>query len=142
MKRRTFLGGAAALGAGAAIDRTIGGGRPADARAAEPAPARPIAFEGEHQAGIVTPSPKRAIFAAFDSIAPNRAELAAALAALSDRARRLTRGYDALLGAEGDRDREAVGSDLRADDPRVRRRTLARGAEQGVVAAGQAACAV
>jgi deferrochelatase/peroxidase EfeB len=102
VKRRAFLGGAAALGAGAAIDRTIGGGGTIEARAAEPAPARPIAFEGAHQAGIATPSPKHAIFAAFDSIATNRAELAAALEALSDRARRLTRGYDALLGAPGE----------------------------------------
>jgi deferrochelatase/peroxidase EfeB len=102
VKRRAFLGGAAALGAGAAIDRTIGGGRTTEARAAEPAASRPIPFEGAHQAGIATPSPKHAIFAAFDSIAPSRAELWAALEGLSDRARRLTRGYDALLGAPGE----------------------------------------
>jgi deferrochelatase/peroxidase EfeB len=103
VKRRAFLGGAAALGAGAAIDRVVGPReQAAAAQSAAPAAARPIAFEGVHQAGIVTPSPRHAIFAAFDSIAPSRAELAAALQALSDRARRLTRGYEALLGAPGE----------------------------------------
>jgi deferrochelatase/peroxidase EfeB len=103
VKRRAFLGGAAALGAGAAIDRVVGPReQAAAAQSAAPAAARPIAFEGAHQAGIVTPSPRHAIFAAFDSIAPSRAELAAALQALSDRARRLTRGYEALLGSPGE----------------------------------------
>ena len=72
----------------------------------------PIAFEGVHQAGILTPAPPHAIFAAFDAIAPSRAELAAALEALSERARRLTRGYDALLGAPG------RGPDARLGHPR------------------------
>ncbi|MEN3281789.1 MAG: deferrochelatase/peroxidase EfeB [Solirubrobacteraceae bacterium] len=103
VKRRAFLGGAAAVGAGAALDRVVGGReQAASAQGAAPHAARPIAFEGAHQAGIATPSPKHAIFAAFDSIAPSRAELSAALEALSDRARRLTRGYDALLGAPGE----------------------------------------
>ncbi len=108
MKRRAFLGSAAALGAGAAIDRVLGpGGGAAAAQAAGPAgdpvvATKPIAFEGAHQAGILTPAPPHAIFAAFDSIAPSRAELADALVALSERARRLTRGYDALLGAAGE----------------------------------------
>ena len=97
----------AALGAGAAIDRVVGVGAggaaaPAQAAATSAAPAAPISFEGAHQAGILTPAPAHAIFAAFDAIAPSRAELAAALQALSDRARRLTRGYDALLGAAGE----------------------------------------
>jgi deferrochelatase/peroxidase EfeB len=104
MKRRAFLGSAAALGAGAAIGRVVGpGGGPASAQAAAPAaPTKPIPFEGDHQAGILTPAPPHAIFAAFDAVAPSRAELADALAALSDRARRLTSGYDALLGAAGE----------------------------------------
>jgi deferrochelatase/peroxidase EfeB len=105
MKRRAFLGSAAALGAGAAIDRVIGAGGGAAAAQAAGAPAAaapPIAFEGAHQAGILTPAPPHAIFAAFDAIAPSRAELATALEALSDRARRLTKGYDALLGAPGE----------------------------------------
>jgi len=105
MKRRAFLGSAAALGAGAAIDRVIGAGGGAAAAQAAGAPAAaapPIAFEGAHQAGILTPAPPHAIFAAFDAIAPSRAELATALEAVSDRARRLTKGYDALLGAPGE----------------------------------------
>jgi deferrochelatase/peroxidase EfeB len=104
MRRRAFLGGAAALGAGAALDRVTGAGGAAAAQGAGAragAPAR-IAFEGVHQAGILTPAPPHAIFAAFDAIAPSRAELATAVQALSDRARRLTRGYDALLGAPGE----------------------------------------
>jgi deferrochelatase/peroxidase EfeB len=127
VKRRAFLGGAAALGAGAAHDRVVGG-RESDARAAEPAAARPIAFEGGHQAGIATPSPKHAIFAAFDSIAPSRAELSAALQALSDRARRLTGGYDALLGAPGEGptpDSGVLGPKVAPDDLTV---TIAFGA--------------
>jgi deferrochelatase/peroxidase EfeB len=103
MKRRAFLGSAAALGAGVAIDRVVGAGGGADAaQAAGAAPAKPIAFEGAHQAGITDPAPPHAIFAAFDAIAPSHSELADAIAALSDRARRLTRGYDALLGAPGE----------------------------------------
>jgi deferrochelatase/peroxidase EfeB len=105
MKRRAFLGSAAALGAGAAIDRVVGAGggaAPAQAAGSPAASAAPIAFEGTHQAGILTPAPPHAIFAAFDAIAPSRAELATALEALSERARRLTRGYDALLGAPGE----------------------------------------
>jgi deferrochelatase/peroxidase EfeB len=104
VKRRAFLGSAAALGAGAAIDRVLGAGAAAPAQAADApvAAAKPIAFEGAHQAGILTPAPRHAIFAAFDAIAPSRAELAGALQALSERARRLTRGYDALLGAPGE----------------------------------------
>jgi deferrochelatase/peroxidase EfeB len=103
VKRRAFLCGAAALGAGAAIDRVVGPReQAASAQTAARGAAAAVPFEGAHQAGIVTPSPKHAIFAAFDSIAPSRAELSAALQALSDRARRLTRGYDALLGAPGE----------------------------------------
>jgi len=104
VKRRAFLGSAAALGAGVALDRTIGGGERTSAALADgPAKAAAaIAFEGDHQAGIVNPAPQHAIFAAFDAIAPSRAELAGAVQALSERARRLTSGYDALLGAPGE----------------------------------------
>ena len=105
MKRRAFLGSAAALGAGAALDRVLGAGgaaAPAQAADAPVVAAKPISFEGAHQAGILTPAPPHAVFAAFDAIAPSRAELATAVQTLSDRARRLTRGYDALLGAPGE----------------------------------------
>ncbi len=49
-------------------------------------------FEGPHQAGILTPAPAQATFAALDSIAPDRTTLQDALLALSNRARELTLG--------------------------------------------------
>jgi deferrochelatase/peroxidase EfeB len=49
-------------------------------------------FEGSHQAGILTPAPAQATFAALDSIAPDRQTLQDALMALSHRARELTLG--------------------------------------------------
>jgi deferrochelatase/peroxidase EfeB len=108
VRRRQFLIGGAALGAGAALDRVAGSGSGSSARAAA-APAGPdllerrIPFEGDHQAGILTPRPGHAIVAANDAIAPSRVELADGLRSLSNRARALTTGYDALLGspAEG-----------------------------------------
>jgi deferrochelatase/peroxidase EfeB len=55
-----------------------------------------IAFDGEHQAGILTPAPasaqKQATLVALDAIAPNRALLVDALQTLSVRARALTQG--------------------------------------------------
>lgn len=107
MKRREFLKGGLALGAGAAIDRAAAAAAGAPAAATTPQAETAgigdrIPFEGPHQAGVLTPRPERAVFAAFDAIAPDRAELAAALQALSDRARKLTVGYDALIGAAGE----------------------------------------
>jgi deferrochelatase/peroxidase EfeB len=49
-------------------------------------------FVGPHQAGILTPAPAQAVFAALDSIAPDRRTLQEALEALSQRARELTIG--------------------------------------------------
>ncbi len=49
-------------------------------------------FDGPHQAGILTPRPAQATFAALDSIATSRGELEQALRALSTRARELTAG--------------------------------------------------
>jgi deferrochelatase/peroxidase EfeB len=49
-------------------------------------------FEGTHQAGILTPAPAQATFAALDSIAANRITLQETLQALSQRARELTLG--------------------------------------------------
>jgi deferrochelatase/peroxidase EfeB len=100
-KRRQLLAGGAALSAGAALGRLTGGHT---ATAAPPPPtglATRHSFEGARQAGVLTERPPFAIFAAFDSIAPSRAELAEALRALSARARRLTAPHDALLGAPG-----------------------------------------
>jgi deferrochelatase/peroxidase EfeB len=49
-------------------------------------------FEGLHQAGILTPAPAQATFAALDSIAPDQQTLKDTLMALSHRARELTKG--------------------------------------------------
>jgi deferrochelatase/peroxidase EfeB len=49
-------------------------------------------FDGPHQAGILTPAPAQATFAALDSIAPDRQILLETLQALSHRARELTVG--------------------------------------------------
>ncbi len=49
-------------------------------------------FDGQHQAGILTPAPAQATFAALDSLAPDRRTLEEALRALSRRARELTSG--------------------------------------------------
>jgi deferrochelatase/peroxidase EfeB len=100
MRRRAFLAGGAALGAGAALDRLAG--RPAAAAETPAGLAQRVPFEGVHQAGVLTERPPHAIFAAFDAIADNRPELAAALRAVSVRARRLTAPHDALLGAAGE----------------------------------------
>jgi deferrochelatase/peroxidase EfeB len=52
----------------------------------------PVAFHGEHQAGILTPAPPAACFAAFDVIAPDRAGLAGLLQTMTSVARFLTAG--------------------------------------------------
>jgi deferrochelatase/peroxidase EfeB len=104
LRRRELLIGGAALGAGAAAQRIPGLGDVAAARAAagEPELDEAVPFEGAHQAGVLTPRPRHAIFASFDSIASGRAQLGEALRELSERARALTGGYDALLGAAGE----------------------------------------
>lgn len=100
VSRRNFLKGAAAGSAGTALAGgvLIGGAR-ADARAAAgggPAGAASYPFHGIHQAGVLTPGPAAkqpyACFAAFDSIAGSRAELARLLRALTLRARFLATG--------------------------------------------------
>jgi deferrochelatase/peroxidase EfeB len=107
MRRRQFLAGGAALGAGAALGRVAA---PAESEAAPPAAAsaasaaldRTVAFDGARQAGILTPRPRRAVFASFDVITSSREELADALRELSVRARAAAAGYEALLGAPAD----------------------------------------
>lgn len=100
--RRSFLTGAGALGAGAALDRVLG---PGGARAAATTGRHPledrVPFEGPHQPGVLEPRPAAAVFCAFDAIAESPGELADALRALSDHGRRLMHGYDALVGAPG-----------------------------------------
>jgi deferrochelatase/peroxidase EfeB len=106
VRRRELLLGGAAIGAGALASRLPGG---AAAGAAETSTApgaaslsEAIAFEGPHQAGILDKRPDRVIVASFDAIAGSRSELAAGLRTISERARVLTAGYDALFGPTGE----------------------------------------
>jgi deferrochelatase/peroxidase EfeB len=111
MRRRQFLTGGAALGAGVALDRLAGGPRRGGeasaagaAAATDPAAAlhRRFAFDGRHQAGVLTERQPHAIVVAFDAITASPAELAEGVRELSVRGRALTAGYEALLGAPGD----------------------------------------
>jgi deferrochelatase/peroxidase EfeB len=58
-----------------------------------------VAFDGPHQAGILTPAQPQATFVALDAVAATRDELRSALQALSFKARRLARGGRSLTGA-------------------------------------------
>ena len=94
VSRRRFLGGAATVGAGAAIGATVAGGT---AGALAPvtrsgATSTRVPFTGEHQAGIVTPSPAHAIVAALDTVATDPRQLEDTLRALTEAARALTAG--------------------------------------------------
>jgi deferrochelatase/peroxidase EfeB len=51
-----------------------------------------VPFDGEHQAGILTPRPNQAGYVALDSVAQNSSELFEALQVLSTQARLLTHG--------------------------------------------------
>ncbi|MFF2520851.1 iron uptake transporter deferrochelatase/peroxidase subunit [Streptomyces liangshanensis] len=95
VRRRSFLH--RALVAGAAGAAVGAGGVGAVARADdEPVSARPeghtIAFHGAHQAGILTPLQRHAVFTSFDVTARDRAELTALLRTLTERLRFLTAG--------------------------------------------------
>jgi len=95
--RRRFLkrSGLGAVGTVAAL--TGAGGCVADAVARQPGAERDatlaaVAFEGVHQAGILTPAPPAASFAALDVLAGDRAGLAELLRTITARARFLTAG--------------------------------------------------
>ncbi len=110
LDRRQFMGrsfallGAAGLGAlgGAEAERANGGrngngdeklsGQALAQRAEQSSLAATIPFDAVNQAGILTPAPAHATFAALDAIAPDRQTLAEALQQLSTRARQLTQG--------------------------------------------------
>jgi deferrochelatase/peroxidase EfeB len=104
LNRRTFLARGALL-TGAAGAAVATGARAADLPATSDGlsttPGDAVAgsdletvqpFTGVHQAGILNPAPAHATLVAFDSIAPNRATLAAGLQALSARAQQLAVG--------------------------------------------------
>jgi deferrochelatase/peroxidase EfeB len=101
LSRRNLLRGAAVGGAAGVAGGIAGRTLPVDA-AGEPGPSRSIAFEGEHQAGILEPRQSAAAFVALDVTASSREELTEAMRALTDRARFLTRGgTPAQLGISG-----------------------------------------
>jgi deferrochelatase/peroxidase EfeB len=99
MRRRQFLAGGAALGAGVALDplRRIGGEAEARETSAGDLEAH-VPFDGAHQAGIVTERPLHATFLALDSVAGTGADLRVALQALTIHARALASGHPAPLG--------------------------------------------
>jgi deferrochelatase/peroxidase EfeB len=84
-------------------------------------------FAGSHQAGILTPAPAQAVFAALDSIAPDRRTLQEALEALSQRARELTIGGPIPL-LEADAPPADSGILGPVNDPDVLTATIAFGA--------------
>jgi deferrochelatase/peroxidase EfeB len=96
--RRRFLLGSG-LGAAGAV-AALAGATPADAvDSVVPKPGTEgdatlpaVAFEGPHQAGIVTPPPPAAAFAALDVVAEDRATLAELFRTITSRARFLTAG--------------------------------------------------
>jgi deferrochelatase/peroxidase EfeB len=106
LDRRQFMGrslallGAGSLGALAGAEAERDGSASAQSlsptvlarRAEQGSLAAAIPFDAPHQAGILTPAPAQATFAALDAIAPDRQTLAEALQQLSTRARQLTRG--------------------------------------------------
>jgi deferrochelatase/peroxidase EfeB len=106
LPRRSFL-----LGAGAAVAAL-----PAVARAA--ATAVPPTLHGEHQAGITTPQQRQAVFAAFDVLVADRAELENLFTTLTERARLLVAGgTPAALGITAPPDDSGVlGPDIPATD--------------------------
>jgi deferrochelatase/peroxidase EfeB len=104
LDRRQFLGrSAAVLGAGAVglgLGAEVASGSSTPAPTSEEAAARVLsdelaarnAFEGRHQAGILTPRQSNAAFIALDAIAPRQNELIEGLKELSYRAAELTQG--------------------------------------------------
>jgi deferrochelatase/peroxidase EfeB len=83
------------LGAGAGAVATGAGGGFALGRVQDTGPdadALPVAFEGRHQAGIVTPAQDRMYFVALDMTSERRADLVALLRDWTLAARRLTQG--------------------------------------------------
>ncbi|EWT07037.1 peroxidase [Intrasporangium chromatireducens Q5-1] len=103
-RRQLLVGSAGVLGvaAGAAGGYAAGPASRRDAGAGVgPAPAAldaPVAFHGEHQAGIVTPAQDRLHFVALDVISKDRAELARMLERWTNAAERMILGAEAAPG--------------------------------------------
>lgn len=98
LSRRSFLRRSAAVGAAglAGAELAACGGEDGRAEAAASADAglkRRVAFDGRHQAGVISAPSPEATFVALDAIAPDTAALAQALQQLSAHARALTEGY-------------------------------------------------
>jgi deferrochelatase/peroxidase EfeB len=94
VSRRALLGaaGAGALAAGAAGGYAVAGTRDEPVR---PDPdALPIAFEGRHQAGILTPAQDRLHFVVLDVTTEDRDELVGLLKEWTQAARKLTQGNE------------------------------------------------
>ena len=104
LSRRSFLAGSAAVGA-AAVVGGVGGVAlasvvaPEKTTAAGPVPGY-VPFDGEHQAGIVTPIRPQAaaLFVALDAVVTSRAELTTALAEVTRRSRELGAGMAPSAG--------------------------------------------
>ncbi|WP_035805337.1 iron uptake transporter deferrochelatase/peroxidase subunit [Kitasatospora mediocidica] len=95
--RRSFLGAALSVGAaGAALaggaSALVLGGSDKAAAAAVNTSAQSVAFEGAHQAGVITPTPTVAAFLSFNVIAADRKALEDLFHTLTDRIRFLTSG--------------------------------------------------
>jgi deferrochelatase/peroxidase EfeB len=94
VSRRALLG---AAGAGALAVGAAGGYAVADTRDAPVRPdpdALPIAFEGRHQAGILTPAQDRLHFVVLDVTTEDRDELVGLLKEWTQAARKLTQGNE------------------------------------------------
>ena len=94
IRRRTLFGaaGAGALAVGAGAGYFARG--TADASSVADPSAQPVAFTGEHQAGITTPAQDRLHFAVFDVTTDDRAELVSLLQDWTDAAREMTEGNE------------------------------------------------
>jgi deferrochelatase/peroxidase EfeB len=98
VSRRNFLKGAAAGTAGTALTAGVlaGGARADGSTAQRGSAADSYPFHGNHQAGVLTPGPAGkqafACFAAFDTMADSKADLADLMRTLTGRARFLTSG--------------------------------------------------
>jgi deferrochelatase/peroxidase EfeB len=91
LSRRRFLAVAGATTAGAATLSLPGCAKSSGATATKD---NVVAFEGTHQAGIVTPAQDRLHFAAFDVTTDSRSELVELLQAWTAAARKMTKGQD------------------------------------------------